>query len=61
MEGAASLPMIAVAWLVMRRVDYLERVNDPVHVCGPFSFVSSADDVKDFIAAVEAVQVALGG
>jgi hypothetical protein len=55
MEGAASLPMIAVAWLVMRRIHYLKRINDPVHIGRPLSFVSGADDVKDFVATVETV------
>jgi hypothetical protein len=53
--------MIAVAWLLVRRIHNLERINDPIYVSGSLSFVSSADHVEDFVAAVEAVQVALGG
>jgi hypothetical protein len=45
----------------VRRIHYLKRVNDPVHVCGTLAFVPSADNVKDFVAAVEAVQIAFGG
>jgi hypothetical protein len=47
--------------LLVRRIHNLERINDPVYVSGSLSFVSSADHVEDFVAAVEAVQVALGG
>jgi len=43
----------------MRRIYYLERIDDPVHVGWPFSFVAGAEDVEDFVAAMESMQVAL--
>jgi hypothetical protein len=44
-----------IGLLLVRRIYYLKRINDPVHVGRPLSFVSGADDVKDFVATVETV------
>ena len=47
--------------LLVRRIHHLERIDDPVHVRGTLALVSRADDVKDLVAAMKAVQAALIG
>ena len=47
--------------LLVRRIHHLEGIDDPVYVRGALSLVPGADDVKDFVATVEAVQAALSG
>lgn len=44
--------------LLVRGIHYLKRIDDTVDVCGALSLVSSADDVENFVAALEAVQAA---
>lgn len=43
----------------MSRVDHLERVDDPFQVRRTLSLVARAEDVKEFVAAVEAVKDSL--
>src|SRR5262249_1392492 len=45
--------------LVMSRVDHLERIDDPLHVRRTLSFVARAEDVKELVAAVEAMKDSL--
>ena len=45
--------------LLMSRVDYLERIDDPLHVRWTLSFVARAENVKEFVAAVEAMKDSL--
>src|SRR5215467_4248327 len=43
----------------MSQVDHLERIDDPLHVCRTLAFVAGAEDVKEFVAAVEAMKDSL--
>ncbi len=43
----------------MSRVDHLERVDDPFHVRRTLSFVARAEDVEEFVAALEAMKDSL--
>jgi len=43
----------------MGRVDDLEGIDDPVQVRGTLSFVTCAEDVKQFVAALETMQDSL--
>ena len=45
--------------LLMSRVDYLERIDDPLHVRRTLPFVARAENVKEFVAAVEAMKDSL--
>ena len=43
----------------MSRVDHLERIDDPLYVRRTLSFVARAEDVKEFVAAMEAMKDSL--
>lgn len=45
----------------MRRIHLPERIDDPVDLGGPLSFISRAEDVENLVAAVKAMQRALAG
>jgi len=45
----------------VRRIHDLKRIDNPVNVCRPFAFISRTDDVKNLVAAVEAVQIVRAG
>ena len=43
----------------MSQVDHLERIDDPLHVRRTLSFVAHTENVKEFVAAVEAMKDSL--